>query len=709
VSLEQAPRRVMVGTDRSETAEQAVRWAAAFAERFGAELHVVQVVIPRGNGAGDASSLPAQPDLASLTSDLVTHARAIAGNRARGSVVVDDDPAMAIVRAAKEHAADVLVVGNAGMAGRRQFLLGNVPNRISHNARCTVIIVNTGSADGKGATRFPGPGSAESNGAHGRSGPIARGAAIAAVLAKHGVRELFSLRERDGAEGRRRQAKRLRAALEELGPTFAKLGQILSTRPDLVPPEYIDELSQLRDHVTPLSEADVVRVMEQDLGVPWEDVFETISPTPLAAGTIGQVHRAALATGDRVVVKVQRPEARTLIMQDLALLKLGTEAIGSTDAVQRRIDLSAVFDHLSASLQQELDFTREAANAERLRASLAGFSRLAVPAIHAGYSTSRLLVMQDVAGGPLTDVPAHLRQETARHFLESFYKQILIDGFFHADPHPGNLMWQPAEERLYFLDLGMVGEVGAETRELLILLLMAFWQEDAGLLTDAILMLSHSTDRSDLDVAAFSADLQHLMSRVRGSAIKDIQLGVVLQEMLDLAFRHGVPVPASLALTVKALAQMQSAAAQLDPNIDPFEVAGRFIARSTMRQVLTKTDPKMLFFEAQKLRFRAARLLEALERLVGARPGEKLEVNFRGTSLEDAIWRAGRQLAIGLVGGFALLASAITSASRGTSDRWSLAFGAAGLLSVAVLVVGFVRGRSPRHGSPSRPPAPPGQ
>ena len=229
------------------------------------------------------------------------------------------------------------------------------------------------------------------------------------------------------------------------------------------------------------------------------------------------------------------------------------------------------------------------------------------------------------------------------------------------------------------------------------------------MLTDAILMLSHSTDRSDLDVAAFSADLQHLMSRVRGSAIKDIQLGVVLQEMLDLAFRHGVPVPASLALTVKALAQMQSAAAQLDPNIDPFEVAGRFIARSTMRQVLTKADPKMLFFEAQKLRFRAARLLEALERLVGARPGEKLEVNFRGTSLEDAIWRAGRQLAIGLVGGFALLASAITSASRGTSDRWSLAFGAAGLLSVAVLVVGFVRGRSPRHGSPSRPPAPPGQ
>jgi len=687
----------MVGTDRSETADQAVRWAAGFAERFDAELHVVQVIMPRADAAPDMS----RDDLDSIAGDLITHARSIAGDRARGKVVIDDDPAMAIVRAAKDDAADVLIVGNAGMAGRREFLLGNVPNRISHNARCTVIIVNTGAAEGKGAARFGSYGPPESNSAH--SNPIARGATIAAVLAKHGVRELFNRGEADG-ESRRRQAKRLRAALEELGPTFAKLGQILSTRPDLLPPEFIQELSQLRDHVAPLTEADVVRVMEQDLGVPWEDVFQTLEVSPLAAGTIGQVHRATLATGDRVVIKVQRPEARSLITQDLALLKLGTEAVGSSDAVQRRIDLPAVFEHLSKSLQQELDFNREAANAERLRASLAGFSRLAVPAIYPGYSTSRLLVMQDVAGGSLEDVPAPLRPETARQFLEAFYKQILIDGFFHADPHPGNLMWHHQEERLYFLDTGMVGEVNAETRELMILLLMAFWQQDASLLIDAILTLSRSTDRSDLDVAGFSADLQALMNRVRGSAIKDIQLGLVMQDMLDIAFRYGVPIPASLALTVKALAQMQSAAAQLDPNVDPFEVAGRFITRSTMRHVLGKADPKMLFYEAQKMKFRAARLLEALERLVGARPGEKLEVNFKGTSLEDTIWSAGRQLAIGVVGGFALLASAITSNARGGNDRWSIAFGAAGLASVVVLIVGFARGRRARGRPPVRTP-----
>lgn len=679
----------MVGTDRSETAEQAVRWAADFAKSFDAELHVVQVVMPLGDASSDG-----QRDLDTLNSDLANHARAVAGHRARGMVVVGDDPALAIVRAAADAHADVLVVGDAGMAGRREFLLGNVPNRVTHNARCTVVIVKTGANDGlppvsARAAYY----TAELSAAY--PGPIARGAVIAAVLAKYGVRELLAKPDGDGqaAGGRRGQAKRLRAALEELGPTFAKLGQILSTRPDLLPPEFIEELSQLRDRVAPLAEADVVRVMEQELGVPWEDVFETIDPQPLASGTIGQVHRATLASDQRVVVKVQRRDARALIEQDLALLEMGIGAVGSNEAVKRRIDLSSVFDHLSSSLQQELDFRREAANAERLRESILGFSRLAVPAVHLTYSTSRLLVMQDVAGGSLEDVPSALRQETARQFLESFYKQILIDGFFHADPHPGNLMWQPTEQRLYFLDTGMVGEVGPETRELLILLLMAFWHGDATVLTDVILTLARSTHRADLDVPAFSNDMQELMNRVRGSSIRDIPLGVVLQDMLDIAFRHDVPVPASLALTVKALAQMQSAAALLDPHIDPFEVAGRFITQSAMRRMITKADPKLLMFEAQKFKLRAGRLLEALERLVGARPGDKLEVNFRGSSLEETIWRVGHQIALGVVGGLALLASAITGNARGTTNAWSIAFGVAGIAAVGVLTLGFARRR----------------
>ncbi|MGH6820644.1 MAG: universal stress protein, partial [Methylocella sp.] len=260
-------RRVMVGTDRSETAGQAVQWAAGFAERYGAELFIVQVIRPQ-NPASTEFGAAETTRAAAAVDELALQARQLAGERGHAAVVIDEDPAMAIVRATEQEAIDVLVVGNSGMAGRKQFLLGNVPNRISHTARCTVIIVNT-LASGE---REPDPARIAIRNT--QPEPFeprlaSRGAQIAAVMARHGLKELFGRPDEQGATGRRRQAKRLRAALEELGPTFSKLGQVLSTRPDLLPPEYIEELAMLQDHVPPLVEHEVVRVMEQELGVPW--------------------------------------------------------------------------------------------------------------------------------------------------------------------------------------------------------------------------------------------------------------------------------------------------------------------------------------------------------------------------------------------------------------------------------------------------------
>ena len=184
----------------------------------------------------------------------------------------------------------------------------------------------------------------------GRAGRIAR------VLARHGLGERAG---GDGPPSAAAQAARLRAALDELGPTFAKLGQILSTRPDLLPPAFVDELATLQDRVTPLTEAEVVSVMEEELGVPWEDVFDGIDPRPLAAGTIAQVHRAVLGEGERVVVKVQRPGAAADIMQDCGLLEMFVERAADRPALKRVVDLRAIADHLSSSLRRELDFRQE--------------------------------------------------------------------------------------------------------------------------------------------------------------------------------------------------------------------------------------------------------------------------------------------------------------------------------------------------------------
>jgi ubiquinone biosynthesis protein len=688
-------RRVMVGTDRSQTASRAVGWAAAFAERYEAELHLVQVVIPTSPSDTEFGSAE-RTRAAAAAAELQQEADRIAGGRGRSHVVVDDDPAMAIVHAAEDAQIDVLVVGNAGMAGRKEFLLGNVPNRISHNARCTVIIVNT--TDGV-TTAVRDPRSVttiRSSAVETETEPhlISRGTKITAVFAKHGLKELFGRPDQEGTVGRARTAKRVREALEELGPTFCKLGQILSTRPDLVPPEFIVELAQLQDHVPPLSEEQVVRVMEQELGVPWEDIFDHIDPAPLAAGTIAEVHRATLADGTAAVVKVQRPDAKEQIEQDLALLEIFAQKVGARQQLKQVIDMEAVFEHLSTSLHRELDFRQEAENMERLRGVIAPFTRLAVPELFREYSTSRLLVMKDVQGGPISMAPeGPVRHEVAVQLLESFYKQVMVDGFFHADPHPGNLMWQPEEDRLYFLDLGMAGDVGAEMRESMMLLLMAFWQEDVGFLTDVTLMLAGAIDRSDLDIEAFQGEIGGLMAKYRSASLKDIQLGPALQEMTEISLRHGVPLPASLTLTAKALAQMQLAAAELDPTVDPFDVAGRFLMRSVIRGMGAKTDPKALFYQTQRLKVRFLRVVEAVERLIGARPGQKLEVNFRATTLETTIRRAGRRLALALTAGAAMLGTALTAVSDKVASWVPVAFGVVALVLTLGLIVDLVRRR----------------
>jgi ubiquinone biosynthesis protein len=693
-TIEGPIRRVMVGTDRSQTAERAVHWAAAFADRYGAELHVVQVVMPTNPtdtefGAAEGTRARGAAD------ELQTYATQVAGDRGYAHVVIDDDPAMAIVHACEEQAIDVLVVGNAGMAGRKEFLLGNVPNRISHNARCTVIIVNT-AADGQvqaaPAGRRTSPIRSSAVEVDTEPHLVARGTKIASVFAKHGLKELFGRPDEEGAVGKQRQAKRLRSALEELGPTFAKIGQILSTRPDLVPPEFIEELATLQDRVPPLSEEQVVRVMEQELGVPWEDVFDDIDAEPLAAGTIAEVHRATLANGERVVVKVQRPDAKEQIEQDLALLEVFAEKVGRRPGLKQVIDMQAVFEHLSDSLHRELDFRQEAENMRRLTEVIAQFSHLRVPEVHGDYSTSRFLVMKDVGGGPIIDAPVGpARKEAARQLLESFYKQFMVDGFFHADPHPGNLMWQPDEERLYFLDLGMVGEVGAEMREQMMLLLMAFWQEDVSFLTDVSLMLAGAIDRTDLDTAAFSEEIGALMAKYRTSSLKDIQLGPVLQEMTEISLRHGVALPASLTLMAKAMAQMQLAAAELDPELDPFDVAGKFLMRTVLMGVGGKLDPKAVFYQSQKFKVRALRVVEAIERLIGARPGQKLEVNFRAATLEGTVRRAGRRLALALTAGAAILGTALTAVSDRVAAWIPATFGAVGAVLTVALVVELLR------------------
>jgi predicted unusual protein kinase regulating ubiquinone biosynthesis (AarF/ABC1/UbiB family) len=528
----------------------------------------------------------------------------------------DGDPAASIVHEAAERGSDLIVLSDAGMRDRTEFLLANVANRVSHAARCSVVFV----ADGSAPRVSDEP----------RERLLGRAAEIGRVFARHGLRD-----DRPAAD----RARRLREALEELGPTFAKLGQVLSTRPDLLPPEFIAELARLQDDMPPLTQAEVVAVLEAELGVPWEDALAHIEPHPLAAGTIAQVHRARLPDGTAVVVKVQRPSAERQILEDLALLELFAEKAGNRPAFERVVDLPAVFAYLSESLRRELDFSIEAASIERIRPLLADFDRLNAPHVHLELSTRRLLVMEEVAGVSVREAaPEEARREAARQLLSCYYQQVLGEGFFHADPHPGNLRW--ADGQVWFLDFGMVGELEPDVRLLLLLLVMAFWRDDAPFLAETLLMLSGPDVPSGLDLGELEKDLQQLLGHVRHGSLAEIELGQILTGMARIAARHGVRLPASLSLAGKALAQVQLTAAQLDPELQPVELIGRFVARSLTRDLARHGDPRVALYELQKLRVRARRLLEGLERVTGARPGPGLQVEVRGLAeLERSVRR----------------------------------------------------------------------
>jgi ubiquinone biosynthesis protein len=675
-------QRILVATDRTDAATGAVAWAGEMADRYAAELLVLRVLAPEHVVAGASED--------SIDAELASVANRLAGTRGRARVEYSSAPAETIVEVAEEERADIVVVDNAGMSGRSEFLLGSVPNRVSHNAPCTVVIVGADGEAGRAPRAREREGTTDGDATEGQL--LGRAARIAGVVAKYGLGDLLNRNRHDGANDIAR-ARRFRNALEELGPTFAKLGQILSTRPDLLPPTFIDELSALQDQVTPLSEEEVVGVMERELRVPWEDVFTSIEPQPMAAGTIAQVHRAVLVGGKRVVVKVQRPDAGVQIFQDLGLLEEFAAKAAQRPAFRQVVDIPAIIDHLSSSLRRELDFRHEAQNIERMRAVLAPFDRIDVPHVYTDLSTARLLVMEEVQGIPVGQAPeGEARRAAGRQMLEAYYQQVLAEGFFHADPHPGNMMWW--NDKIYVLDLGMVGEVDPELRRSLLLLLIAFWQEDTAFLADVMLSLSAERPAGEFDQEAFREELAALASRYRHLPLHELRLGPLIQQLTELSVRRGVRLPASLALIGKAFGQMQLAAAELDPTLDPFSVAGTFYLRQLAGQLRSSANPRKLFYESQKLRVRIEGLIEGLERLTGPRPGPGLRVDLGGhEALQESIGRAGRRIAVGLAAAASVLATAVATTAKDPPAWATPTFGAASALLTAGLAIDVIKRR----------------
>lgn len=386
--------------------------------------------------------------------------------------------------------------------------------------------------------------------------------------------------------------KRIVQVLGELGPAFIKLGQLLSTRADLIPESYLKELSQLQDQVPPIPFEDVEALFHDEHGLPLDEVFAFFSEEAIASASIGQVHRARLTTRQEVVVKVQRPGIERLISVDLEILHDVGGLIEKRTPLGEIYRITEMVDELRASLLEELDFTLEGRNTEILRKNFLEDDRVYIPKIYWGYTTKRLLVMEYVQGHKLDNcrelAAAGFDPLTiARTLADAMIRQIYLDGFFHSDPHPGNLAVLPGN-RVVFLDFGQVGRIDEELRDRIADLAISLVHHDVDGISAILLKIGNS--RGHIDVRRMKLDIGRLERKYYGLSFKEISVGAAVQELMDVAMRYGIQVPPDFFMAAKAMITLEGVIRNLAPEMSLVEIAEPF----AKRVVRHRLDPRRL-------------------------------------------------------------------------------------------------------------------
>ncbi len=402
---------------------------------------------------------------------------------------------------------------------------------------------------------------------------------------------------------------RVRRVLEDLGPSFVKLGQIISTRADLLPPDVIVELKKLQDSVPPVPFAQIKDQIERSLGADLEDVFEHVDPEPLAAASIAQVHRAKLKSEDGpldVVLKVQRPGIAETIASDVDILHTLAALIERAvpeSKIYSPVGLVQQFDH---AVTAELDFATEADNAIRFAQNFESFKNVRFPQVYKDASSKHVLTLEFLDGKKVYDAIAagHSGKKLARISLDVIVKQIFEDGFFHADPHPGNVLvlGSPEAPTLALIDLGMVGRLSPRMRDLTVDVMVGAVRRDYESIADA--MYAIGTPTKKIDMNAYRAEVAMLAEKYLGKQLKDIELSNMIRDLVMGATKYGLEIPPDFLLVGKALMTVEGVGKEMDPDLDVFEEA------------------KPLFVEILRKRYSPERLgnelLRRIERLSGA-------------------------------------------------------------------------------------------
>lgn len=481
---------------------------------------------------------------------------------------------------------------------------------------------------------------------------------------------------------------RLRLALEALGPTFVKLGQVLASRVDLFGPEWIVEFEKLQNHV-PFVPYDTIRQhLELALGAPLEETFGQVEPVPLAAASIAQVHRARLLDGTEVVVKVRRPGIRDTIAADLRLLDRLARLLEKKSPEVARYRPRDVVRHFRMSIERELDLAAECHNAERIATSLDSMPDLIVPRVHWRWTSESVNVQDFLPGCPLQDlldpaVAAELGADLptiARAGAQALLKMVFVEGFFHADPHGGNVLYLPGN-RIGLIDFGMVGHLPATRRRQLVDLLRGLVEYDAERVAQ---VLEAWADGDFADPDQVIDDIESFLDRYHGLPLAQIRLGAMLAEVTGIVRQHGLCLPPDLAMVVKVFITLEGLGRKLDPAFDMVGAAAPFL-----RQVLRdRYRPRTVARRMSQLALEAADALALLphqfQRLLRSAGEGRLRLRVDVEQLPafgDKVAHSANRLAMGLIISALIVGSSIVMTVEGGPTLFGLPFfGLAGFL-----------------------------
>jgi predicted unusual protein kinase regulating ubiquinone biosynthesis (AarF/ABC1/UbiB family) len=446
-------------------------------------------------------------------------------------------------------------------------------------------------------------------------------------------------------------ARRLACDLEDLGPTFVKLGQLLSTRSDILPEPYVEALGRLQDDVAPF-ETDAARTtIEAELGGPVDQLFEHFEPAPVAAASLGQVYRGRLAGGRPVAVKVQRPGVREQVAADLEAIREIAAFVDRHSDAGRRFGLLRMVEQFQQSMLAELDYLQEAANLEQIRLNLAGFDRLVVPAPVMSATTSRVLTMELVSGARLGERTVTDGEALAQQLFAAYLKQVLVDGVFHADPHPGNI-FVTDDGRLALLDLGMVARLGESTQDSLVQLLLSLGDGDADRAADAMIRLGEPRDDIDFDDAAFRPRVAAIIAQHEGLSVGELSGGRVLSGLARAAADAGLPPTPELSMLARALLHLEAVARQLDPEFDPAAAIRAHARDIVTERVRSGMSAAQLYEAAMEAKQFAEKLPRRVNELVDSLARGKFTIRIEGIDSHEVIngmQRLANRVTMGLV------------------------------------------------------------